>query len=248
MASITLHQFRYSHFNDKVRWALAFKGIAHARDTYLPGPHLPALRRLSGQSQTPVLVLDGVVIAGSAAIIDALEQRYPDPPLYPAGADDRRAALAWQQRLDDELGPATRTVLFSVLIDEADYLCRMFAAGKPRLKRLAYRATFPLARPLMARGNGINPGNIARSEATTAAFLDDIAARTSAGGYLAGGAFSVADLTAAALIAPLCHPDPECIDMRRPTPMPAAVERLLSAYAGHPAIAWTQRMYREHRR
>ena len=37
--AVTLHQFRYSHFNEKVRWALDFKGIAHERVSELPGPH-----------------------------------------------------------------------------------------------------------------------------------------------------------------------------------------------------------------
>ena len=34
MAGITLHQFLYSHFNEKARWALAFKGVPHERRSY----------------------------------------------------------------------------------------------------------------------------------------------------------------------------------------------------------------------
>jgi glutathione S-transferase len=81
--SLVLHQFPASHYNEKARWALDWKGLAHRRISYLPGPHVPRIRRLSGQAQTPVLVLDGRVVAGSAQIIDALERAFPERPLYP---------------------------------------------------------------------------------------------------------------------------------------------------------------------
>jgi glutathione S-transferase len=83
---VVLHQFASSHFNEKARWALDWKGIPHRRRTHLPGPHAPALQRLSGQRATPVLVIDGDVIAGSAAILAALDARFPERPLLPADA------------------------------------------------------------------------------------------------------------------------------------------------------------------
>ncbi|MDA1077208.1 MAG: glutathione S-transferase N-terminal domain-containing protein [Proteobacteria bacterium] len=101
---ITLHQFEFSHFNDKARWALTWKGLEHKRISYLPGPHMPAIRRLSGQNQTPVLSLDDEVIAGSASIIDRLEQLHPEPALYPQDPQQRKAALDWQQRYDETVG------------------------------------------------------------------------------------------------------------------------------------------------
>ncbi len=73
--AIVLHQFEFSHFNDKARWALDFKGIEHRRESYLPGPHMFFIRRLSGQAQTPVLAVDNEVIPGSAAIIPRFTPR-----------------------------------------------------------------------------------------------------------------------------------------------------------------------------
>ena len=73
MPDIVLHQFRASHFNDKVRWALAWKGLKHKRISYLPGLHARPMQEISGQRQTPVLVIDGKAIAGTSAIIAALE-------------------------------------------------------------------------------------------------------------------------------------------------------------------------------
>jgi len=76
-ASVVLHQFPFSHFNEKARWGLDWKGVPHVRETYLPGPHAQQIQRLAGQTMTPVLVLDGEVIPGSARILDALERRFP---------------------------------------------------------------------------------------------------------------------------------------------------------------------------
>jgi glutathione S-transferase len=66
---LVLHMFPASHYNEKVRWALDWEGLPHQRVSYLPGPHMPQIRLLSGQAQTPVLLTKGRTISGSARII-----------------------------------------------------------------------------------------------------------------------------------------------------------------------------------
>jgi hypothetical protein len=44
-----LIQFRYSPYNEKVRWALDFKRVPHVRRSLLPGPH--RLRAASQRSR-----------------------------------------------------------------------------------------------------------------------------------------------------------------------------------------------------
>jgi len=243
---VCLHQFLYSHFNEKARWALAYKGVAHRRQSYLPGPHIPRLRRLSGQTATPVLTLDGEVIVGSAAIIERLERDHPEPALYPADGLVRDDALALQARFDATLGPATRTALFSVLVHEGGYLTRMFGRDATTLARLLYGASFPMARALIARANGVtDPANVQRAFEITSRTLDEVAERSRISGYLCGAAFSVADLTAAALLAPLAvldHPD-----MARPQPVPAALGAFYERWQDHPALHWVRRQYATHR-
>lgn len=243
---LKLHQFAFSHFNEKARWALAWKDLDCERITYLPGPHMGPIKRLSGATTTPVLEADGEVISGSAAIIDFLERAQAEPPLYPTDEDQRREALALQERMDAELGPAVRTALFSALVNEGGYLCQMFAGSKGPLKRAAYRATFPLARGLIAKGNGVtDPANVAACFRRTEEALDWLAEAAAVSGYLVGNAFSVADLTAAALLAPIANVDHP--DMKRPDPMPTAVAGIIAQFAEHPAIAWVGEVYRKHR-
>lgn len=240
---ITLHQFPYSHYNEKARWALALKQIPHERVNYLPGPHMRAIRKLSGQNKTPVLDWDGEIIAGSTAILRHIDKAAPEPPLFP----ERHAAeidtlVTW---LDDEVGPATRTLLFSVMIEHGGYLTHMFSHGKNPWQRALYRASFPLVKGLIARGNGVNPENVQRSERIARNAMDVIASRATDTGYLCGDGFTAADLTAAALLAPLASPSHP--DMRRPEPVPAALRDLFETWSTRPAIAWVNQIYHSHR-
>jgi glutathione S-transferase len=245
-ARIVLHQFAASHYNEKVRWALDWKGIAHRRVTHFPGPHAFAMQRLSGQHATPVLVLDGEAIAGSAKIVATLDARFPERRLLPADPKLARRALALQSDFDTEVGPAVRTAVFSVLIREPAQLCRTFSQGKPAGSSALYRAAFPLTRPIIARANGVtDPANVERAFATSEAALDRVAREVEPSGQLVGDAFCIADLACAALLAPLVSPDHP--DMSQPRPRPASIEAFLARFASHPGVAWVREQYRKHR-
>lgn len=71
-----------SHFNEKVRWALDFKTIAHRRQC-VGADYLFQAWRATGHGTLLILFLDGNAVRDSTAIIAALEQRQPEPALYP---------------------------------------------------------------------------------------------------------------------------------------------------------------------
>tara|TARA_R110002072_G_scaffold1598_3_gene13556 strand:+ start:13863 stop:14633 length:771 start_codon:yes stop_codon:yes gene_type:complete len=247
MTQLILHQFASSHFNEKARWALDFKNIPHQRISYLPGPHMGKIKKLTAGTGTSTPVLEAeTVIQGSARIIDYLELLQSDPALYPTDGDNKSSALAWQSRMDSELGPAVRTVAFSIFVNEPGFLAKTFSIGKSLPVKTAYRAVIPLLTPVISKANGANSiENIERCAECVDQYLTEISKSVQATGYLVGNSFSVADLTAAALLAPLAqlqHPD-----MRRPSPIPATMQALTNAYAAHPAIDWVHRIYAEHR-
>lgn len=245
-ATVVLHQFASSHYNEKARWGLDWKGVVHRRETYLPGPHAPQMKRLSGQNATPVLCLDGAVIAGSAAILDALEQRFPERPLYPVDPALRERALAIQRDFDAEVGVAARTAAFSVLLEEPDYLCATFAGHRSWPVRALYRATLPALAALIAKANGVTDAvAVERAFERTQRALDFVAREVGPSGYLVGDAFSVADLCCASLLAVLV--DPPHPDMSHPQPVPARIEAFLARFAQHPAAAWVLEQYARHR-
>jgi glutathione S-transferase len=245
--AVELIQFPYSHYNEKVRWALTHKGVPHRRRSLLPGPHAAVVLWLTGQTQTPVVRFGDQVVHGSARILDELERRWPDPALYPAEPALRRRALELQAWLDAEVGPLVRRALFSILTAHPDFVCTMFAGDRSAAVRLAYRAAFPLTRLAMKGSMGIrDAASVDEGFAGTQAALDRVAREVGPGGYLVGDAFSVADLTAAALLAPaarVSHPA-----MALPEPMPAPLAHWYARWASHPGAAWVREQYRNHRK
>ena len=73
-ARLTLTTIRFSHYNEKARWALDLKGVPHERVSLMPGPHAPRMLRLTGRTQTPALVdeMDDQVAADYAAMPERL--------------------------------------------------------------------------------------------------------------------------------------------------------------------------------
>lgn len=244
---LELIQFPFSTYNEKVRWALDYKGLGRKDTPLLPGPHVGYVRKRTGQTATPVLRSEDRYISGSAAILAYLEELRPDPPLFPADPAARESALDIQRRFDEDWGPRSRRAILSVIAAHPGYLSRMFGSGHSPLKRMAYAATLPLVRGKIRRGNGIHgPGDIADGERAIDEMLDFIADATRATGYLVGDRFTLADLTAASFIAPVA--DPPGSTMARPRPVPKAIREWQARRAGHPGVAWTLGIYRQHRR
>lgn len=108
--AIKLYQFCISHYCEKARWALDYKGINYQTVNLLPGQHVNTIRKLTrAESSVPVLEHDGQIIQGSGHILDYLDKVFPDKPLLPADPDLQARVLEWEQKLDEQVGPALRT-------------------------------------------------------------------------------------------------------------------------------------------
>lgn len=245
MTTAVLHQFQFSHYNEKARWALDFKGVPHTRRSLLPGPHMLPMMRLSGQKSVPVLTIDGDTIAGSDQIIDALERRVPEPALYPADAGLRREALETARWFDDEVGAEIRRAFFFDILQGGKYGAELFLIGRGSLTRALYRAIYPGIRFVMMKDMKIDAPGAARGTARTEEALGLVAEKSKATGYLAGDCFTVADLTAASLLSPAVFPP----QFPYPVPEPRSPELTawLAKWDGHPGTAWVRETYRKHR-
>jgi glutathione S-transferase len=240
-----LWQLRFSHFNEKARWALDYKGIAHRRVTLAPGSHRLKARRLSGGDTTPVLELNGEAIGDTTAIIAALEAAHPDPSLYPEDPGERDRALALEDFFDRELGPYIRGAVFDAALNHPAELAAVTSQGLSRPRQVVSRALTPVSKPVIRRMLVDGPGGPEKCRAKTVAALERLDSELEGREYLAGGGFSVADLTAAALFFPLVSP-PE-FEYEMPDPWPPEWEQFRSSLSGHPGYAWVGEMYRRHR-
>ena len=110
--AVVLWHLEISHYNEKARWALDYKGIPHERREPMPGLHGVRAMILTRGSQRrlPVLDLEGRRIGDSTAIIAALEDYRPEPALYPADRSERTRALELEDFFDEEPGTGRTAV------------------------------------------------------------------------------------------------------------------------------------------
>jgi glutathione S-transferase len=235
----------FSHFNEKVRWALDYKRIAHRRKV-LGADYLIRAWRATGRGTLPILFLDGRAIGDSTHIIAALEDRQPEPALYPGDAAARRHALALEDDLDEQLGPALRAAVVTPLFrHDPDLALQVLTTGMPEG---AYRSLRPIVRifPAFYRfRHKISDAKIEADRATVDAALDRIERERQGRAYLVGDAFTVADLTAAALLSPLLQPPEIQYPLR--VELPPYLQDYRATLLRHPAMQWAADIYRLHR-
>jgi len=89
--ALRVYRIPFSTNVERVALAAGHKGLEIEWVDVGPADRSP-VEAVSGQSLVPVLLDGDEVVTDSPAIIALLEQRFPEPPLYPAG-DARRAEV-----------------------------------------------------------------------------------------------------------------------------------------------------------
>lgn len=243
-----LWQLQISHYVEKARWALDYKRIPHVRRTLLPGLHVVKANRLTGDTSTvPVLTVDGRAIGDSTRIIAALEERWPEPPLYPEDPAQRRRALELEEFFDEELGPHIRRAFYHELLPHPELVVPLFTHGQPAATRASLRTAFPALRVAMRRRFQISPQAAADSRAKMVAAIDRLERELSPSGYLVGDSFTVADLTAAALLYGVARPPEFPYALVAHDDLPDSWREFVDSLARRPGGRWVAEMYRRHR-
>lgn len=250
--NLTLIAIGPSHYCEKVAWALELAGMAYQREIHAPAFHVPAVKRAGGTKTTPVLVVeDGeqrVVLDDSTPILRWIQQQ-PDARFRPYLDEDSAEALALEERFDLELGPATRRVAYWHLLPHRALALPIMIAGAPAWEQRLVSLGFPLLRAMMMKGMKINAEGARRSAAKIDAVFTDVEAMLADGRpYLLGDRLSGADLTFAALAAPLLLPASYGAQLPGLHELPAEAQAALQPYIQRPAGAFGLRLYADHRR
>jgi glutathione S-transferase len=241
-----LYQFPLSLYCEKTRWNLKAKGLDFSCRDLLPGPHRWTAWRLARQNTLPVLKDGRHAVGDSTAIALYLEQQYPQRPLLPAAPEARQRALALEAYFDT-LGEHVRRYVWSMTVErpEVSRIFFGFEGYSPWRQALADRAR-PLLRQMIRRTFNVYEGPVAASEQAVAEGLVRLEALLdgNADGYLSGQDFGLADLTAAAMLAPLVGPaNSPWSDARLPPVGLAQRQALRETLAGR----WVLGLYARHR-
>ncbi len=239
-----------SHFCEKARWALDRAGVAYRERAHLQVIHWIPVARAGGKKTAPVLVLGDRVLVDSAEIVEeASALASPHRGLFP---DDPTAAAevrTLQRDFDGRLGPEGRRWMYFNLRGRRDIAIAYACTGVPAWQRRGLPLVYPLAARIIDRYLDITPDTAVRSEAEVRAVFDAVAERLDDGRpYLCGEHFSAADLTFAALSAPLLMPPEYGVPLPQPDELPPPMASKVREFRAHPAGAHALKMFREERR
>ena len=115
-----LHDFQRSSSAHRVRIALALKGLDYAAIPVAlhDGEHLEAeYRTINPQGLVPVYSDNEVILSQSLAIIEYLNEMYPEPALLPVNPVERARARQFALLIATDLQPLTALRVMSYLRD-----------------------------------------------------------------------------------------------------------------------------------
>jgi glutathione S-transferase len=239
-----------SHYCEKARWALERSGMRYREEPHVQGIHRLAARRAGGGATVPVLVTPDGVIDDSAAILAWVDERTaPEHRLFPSEVAERRDVEALCSRLDDELGPAGRRLMYVHMLAQRELMLSFNNQGVAVWEDRVLRWGWPLAIRFARHALDISPGIEVQDEAVVWRELDFVAALLADGRpYLCGERFGAADLTFAALSAPLVVPTIYGVTLPQPEQMAAPTAALVRRAREHPAGRYALRLIAEQRR
>ena len=170
----TLYAVPASHPCAAVEKALQLKGVEYRRVDIPPVAHKPVQFALFGGGTVPGLKLDGEKILGSRAIIRALEERAPEPPLLPADDKERKSVELAEQWGDEVLQPLVRRVIWIALRRSPASMPSFGAGSKLPLPDALARLTAPLVARAEQRINASTELNVRADLAALDHHLDRV--------------------------------------------------------------------------
>jgi glutathione S-transferase len=220
--SRVLYQFPISHYCEKVRWVMDYKGLDYKLKNLLPGLHLRTTKKMAVKSYVPILIDQGEQVQNSHVILNYLDEKYPDKSLSPTDPELLAEVLAWEKYCDVEIGVHVRRYGYHYLLAEPKIVIPFFTHGGPWWGPLFFKLFFFKLEPIMRKVMAIDEASANKSEVKIQHAIDKLHEVYKDKEFLVGDQFSRADLTAAALLAPLIMPQGYGLDW--PEAMPAKLQ------------------------
>jgi maleylpyruvate isomerase len=119
MSNLVLHNYFRSSTSIRLRAALNLKGLTYdyvAHHLRKGEQRTPDYLTVNPQGLVPALVLqDGIVLTQSLAIVEYLDETYPEPPLLPPAPVDRARVRALAYAIACEIHPVNNLRVLSYL-------------------------------------------------------------------------------------------------------------------------------------
>ncbi|MBX7148979.1 glutathione S-transferase family protein [bacterium] len=242
---ITLYQFKLSHYCEKVRWALEYKGLPYKIINLPPGFHRFVIKKFAPSTSVPVIVDGKQCIQDSTAIINYLDSQYPQKKLTPEEDNYANKAIELEEYFDKELGIHLRRYFYHTMLCHRSEIINLLTADTKPFARFIFSIFFPFVRNYMRKGLNITPQKAEESRVRVLKALDKLDEMVMQNNFLVGNSFSRADLTAASLISPMVGPKKQ--PMVYPIKLPEPLENFRNQQKERPYYKWVHHVYDKYR-
>lgn len=252
---------RFSHYNEKARWALERLGVAYEEEGYMPGLHAIGVLKIAprhgfGRADriatplaTPVLLTDhGRCIRDSSRIV-----RYASDRFAPAGRDlyPSSEVTELEQEYSTKLGPHARRFAYFHAFAAPTALDEMAARNVGPTQAKWFVRLYPLLQRFIASRLQVTEERAMRSLETIRSLVADVSRRVEGRRHLVGDRFSAADLSFATMLAPAIGVSPEEGYGAFLPPLhlcPKGYQDVAAEIRATPAGQYALRMFREERK
>lgn len=244
---LELYQFEISHYCEKVRLILDYKGLSYRKIEVTPGIGQIDLYRMSGQRQVPVLKDGSEIIADSTAIAKYLERQYPERPIIPTNPQQRALCFLLEELADQSIGQKSRMALFSGLTQNQNFRTAILPTTTPDfLKQLVGAVPSDLLN-VLGVGVGLSSDVIKSALDDLKQVLESLSMLVLDKPYLVADHPTLADFAVAGLSMYIKFPDGPYLDI--PSNLRGkGVPGIADSIEFEPFFNWRDKLYAEHRK
>ncbi|GAB4369949.1 MAG: glutathione S-transferase family protein [Elainellaceae cyanobacterium] len=243
-----LYQFELSHYCEKIRLILDYKGLNYRKVEVTPGIGQLDIYRMSGQRQVPVLKDGTEVIADSTAIAQYLDRKYPERPILPSDPKLRALCLVLEDWADESLGLTARKVMLGAFSQNPSFRSAALPPNAPSFLRTIVEAVPREALDLIGTGVGVGGDALKTARLAMQQNLESLCVLLNDSPYLLGGDQpTLADFAVAGLTMYVKFPAGGYLDIPETLKgrgVPSLVDDPLLA----PFWNWRDRLYADYRR
>ncbi|MEM8602521.1 MAG: glutathione S-transferase N-terminal domain-containing protein [Cyanobacteria bacterium P01_H01_bin.121] len=244
---LELYQFELSHYCEKIRLMLNYKGLPYQAQEVAPGIGQVKLFQLSGQRQVPVLKDGEQVITDSTAIAQYLEQKFPEHLVIPSDPKQKALCLMMEEWADSSIGLNGRVAMIGAFNQHPDFRAAFLKGILPDSLQNFVRALPGDALTLLGTSVGFGADAVKAAHIALAQNLEALCLILAEQPYLLGEQPTLADFAVAGLSMYVCFPTSPALNIPlalKGMGVPGLADR--SEFA--PFFSWRDQLYADFRK